>query len=59
MDDQFWKVSNRVDYTLATMMEIIQECERLGLEDKSVTKASLELFNFWKDNKQGEVKCQG
>lgn len=58
MDDQFWKVSNRVDYTLATMMEIIQECERLGLEDKSVTKASLELFNFWKDNKQGEVKCQ-
>ena len=58
MDDQFWKVSNKVDYTLATMMEIIQECERLGLEDKSVTKAALELFNFWKDNKQGVVKCQ-
>jgi hypothetical protein len=58
MDDQFWKVSNKVDYTLATMMEIIQECERLGLEDKSVVKSALELYNFWKDNKQGKVKCQ-
>jgi len=58
MEEQFWKVSNKVDYTLATMLETIQECERLGLEDKSIVKASLELHNFWKDNKQGKVKCQ-
>lgn len=44
------EVSDKVDKTLASMFEIIEDCERLGLEDKSVVKAALKLFDFWKDN---------
>ena len=47
------EVEKKVDYTLASMMEIMQDCERLGLEDKSVVKAALVLYDFWKDNKVG------
>ena len=47
------EVSNKVDKTLASMFEIIEDCERLGLEDKSAVKAALKLFDFWKDNKVG------
>ena len=47
------EVEKKVDHALASMFEIMQDCERLGLEDKSVVKAALELFNFWKDNKVG------
>ena len=53
------EVEKKVDQTLASMFEIMEDCERLGLEDKSVTKAALELFNFWRDNKVGATTCQG
>ncbi len=55
-DSDFWKVSNKVDYTLATLMEVIQDCEKLGLEDKSIVAGALELYKFWKDNKKGTVR---
>ena len=35
------EVSDKVDKTLASMFEIIEDCERLGLENKSVVKAAL------------------
>jgi len=47
------EVEKKVDQTLASMFEILEDCERLGLEDQSVVKAALELFNFWRDNKVG------
>jgi hypothetical protein len=47
------EVSNKVDYALALLTEVVADCEREGLEDRSVVKAALQLFDFWKDNKVG------
>ena len=50
MQDKFEEVSKEVDSTLATLFEVIEQCEKHGLEDKTLVAAALLLFDFWKDN---------